>query len=66
MENQDKTTYDAEPETNDSDPGSGILVSEKTEDVTVDKGEIDRQQAGVGEENDGDDFLGKANKKKEE
>lgn len=66
MENQDKMTYDDEPETNDSDPGSGILVSEKTEDVTVDKGEIDRQQAGVGEENDGDDFLGKANKKKEE
>ncbi|MBC8152164.1 MAG: hypothetical protein H7Z72_04575, partial [Bacteroidetes bacterium] len=46
MENQDKAN-DNQPKTDES--GTGVLVSEQTEDVTVDAGEIDRQQAGVGE-----------------
>ncbi|MBC8152143.1 MAG: hypothetical protein H7Z72_04465 [Bacteroidetes bacterium] len=62
MENQDKVN-DSQPTTNE--PGTGVLVSVQTEDVTVDAGEIDRQQAGVGEENRGDDFLGRENKRRE-
>ncbi len=62
MENQEKEGYNAEPETNNPTTGNGTLVSEKTEDVTVDTRKIDREQSGEGEENHGDDFLGKANK----
>lgn len=64
MEDEHKNNGNAEPETNDS--GTGVLVSEKTEDVTVDKRQMNRQDRGLGEENHGDDFLGKANKKKDE
>lgn len=72
MESNEETHYNQEPETNNPDaaPSSGgragsYLVSEKTEDVTVDTGELDKQESGLGEQNHGDDFLGKANKEKE-
>lgn len=61
MENQ-MNGYNTDPEANDPATGNGELVSEKTDDVTVDTRLLDRQETGEGEENHGDDFLGKANK----
>ncbi len=62
---QDAEMNRAELNAESGGPNGGILVSEKTEDVTVDTGELDRQESGLGEQNHGDDFLGKANKEKE-
>ena len=73
MENKtdkhEETGYNQEPETNNPDVGTSsggrdgsYLVSEKTEDVTVNTRELDKQEPGLGEQNHGDDFLGKANK----
>ena len=67
--NSQETGYNQEPQTNDPQTGTssggrdgGYLVSEKTEGVTVDTDKLDRQEPGLGEQNQGDDFLGKANK----
>ncbi len=72
MESNEDTHYNQEPATNNPEnaPSSGAsaghyLVSEKTEGVTVDPDELDKQQTGLGEQNHGDDFMGKANKTKE-
>lgn len=65
METQEKSHFNEEPQTNDPQTGNGFLVSEQTEGVTVDKGVMDKQESGLGEENNGDDYLGEANKKGE-